>query len=91
MVVSLIIMVVMIVIAVFTIRFQAGLRAELSRSDSDMRLTNPRRIGYCTTISSDIEVKRGTEIDVTYSDGKRGDQKSKYSVTFEVHVDNSSS
>ena len=57
-VVSLIIMVVMIVIAVFTIRFQAGLRAELSRSDSDMRLTNPPRVGYCTTISSDIEVKQ---------------------------------
>ena len=53
-VVSLIIMVVMVVIAVFTIRFQAGLRAELSRSDSDMRLTNPPRVGYCTTISSDI-------------------------------------
>ena len=57
-VVSLIIMLVMIVIAVFTIRFQAGLRAELSRSDSDMRLTNPPRVGYCTTISSDIEVKQ---------------------------------
>ena len=90
-VVSLLIMIVMIVIAVLTISCPARLRAELSRSDSDMRLTNPPRVGYCTTISSDIEVKRGTEIDVTYSDGKRGDQKSKYSVTFEVHVDNSSS
>ena len=84
-VVSLLIMIVMIVIAVLTISCPARLRAELSRSDSDMRLTNPPRVGYCTTISSDIEVKRGTEIDVTYSDGKRGDQKSKSPVTFEVH------
>merc|ERR1719410_709389 len=45
----------MIVIAVFTIRFQAGLRAELSRSESDMRLRIAPRGGYCTTISSDIE------------------------------------
>lgn len=59
-VVSLIIMVVMVVIAVLTIRFQAGLRADLSRSDSDMRLSNPPRVGYCTTISSDIEVKQTT-------------------------------
>ena len=55
--VSLIIMVVMVVIAVFTIRCPTRLRTDLSRSDSDMRLTNPPRVGYCTTISSDIEVR----------------------------------
>ena len=66
-VVSLIIMVVMIVIAVFTIRFQAGLRAELSRSDSDMRLTSQPRVGYCTTISSDIEVKQTSSASASLS------------------------
>ena len=60
-VVSVVIMVVMIIIAVFTIRFQSRLRTELSRSESDMRLSNPPRVGYCTTISSDIEVRRETK------------------------------
>ena len=57
----------MVVIAVFTIRCPTRLRTDLSRSDSDMRLTNPPRVGYCTTISSDIEVRSWTLIRVNLS------------------------
>ena len=58
--VSLMIMIVMVIIAVITVRVKSQMgnnHHEMTRSDSDRRLSQNSH-GYCTTISSDVAVSK---------------------------------
>ena len=58
--VSLIIMIVMVIIAVITVRVKSQTsnnHHEMTRSDSEQRLSQSSH-GYCTTISSDVAVSK---------------------------------
>ena len=57
---SLMIMIVMVIIAVITVRVKSQMsnnHHEMTRSDSDRRLSQSSH-GYCTTISSDVAVSK---------------------------------